>query len=1019
LRSDTPGAKGYLIDVWQSERGLPRDTVTGIAQTPDGYLWISTLDGLARFDGVRFKIFKASDTPALGSGRIRFLFTGRQCELWLATQEGGLVGFKDDRFTSLPLPESPGTRPAVIQVAEDDAGGLWLSMEDGKVGRLANGHYSTVSTNWDPAGRTTFQVRADVRGRLLAASGAGLYEVRGERLVPTLQGKRDEYVVDCPSRGGGWWLSAGSEVRLWRDNQWIVTVPGPPPPAPVIRCALEDHNGRLWLGTWGNGLFRCDTNGSLLQFTKRDGLGSDFVRALCEDGEGDLWVGTEGGGLARLRPPLFAVYGLAQGLSWDWITSVSAGPDGKLWVGTDGYGLNRLEGDMIRPVGSESGAGPLHVMAALADRQGEIWLGTRAGGMFQWAGGAMTRCSGFPTNGLITRCLFEDSQGAVWVGQRETDRLLRIQNGTVSSLELPKSMVPVDVRVIAEDAGGGLWIGTDGRGLLRWKDRQFTGFSRENGLGSDLIWALHPEADGTLWIGTYGGGLTRLRNGHTATCTTRQGLVNDVICWIVDDGRGQYWLSSHQGVFRVNQKELNQFADGTIPQIHCVAYGKSDGLPTLECKGGFQPAGCRGRDGRLWFPTVGGVVVVDPADARTNTVAPPVYVEEVIVDGQTFERGRRWMAEGKQEPAGLEALPVRGRDAASALAAPAGSRRFEFHYAGLSLDAPERLRFRHKLEGVDAEWVETGSLREASYDRLPHGTYTFRVQACNREGVWNRSGDSVSFAVLPHYWQTWWFIGLFLLSFGSAVAWTVGLTLRRRHRQHVKLIERLHAAERERTRIARDIHDDLGSSLTEIGLLGALAVRASTPPAEAREQVARMMARAEELTRKLDETVWAVNPKNDSLRHLATYLCTLAKEFLEPTTIRCRLNVPTDLPDIPLTTEVRHNVFLVAKEALNNAVRHSGATEIRLHMEANEGVFTLEVTDNGQGFATEGLREVGNGLRNMAARMEEIGGQFQVRSTVAQGTTVSLWLPLPATGEGGGDRSCATRLGDATGSRSN
>jgi signal transduction histidine kinase/ligand-binding sensor domain-containing protein len=1013
-------AKPYLVDVWRTDRGLPRDTVTGIAQTSDGYLWISTLDGLARFDGVRFKLFKAGNTPALGSGRIRFLFTGRHGEIWLATQEGGVIGFKDGRFTPLPLPESQAPRPAVIQVAEDESGRLWLSTEDGKVGRLAEGHYSTVSTNWDPTGGTAFQVRADVRGRLLAASSAGIYEVRGERLKPMLQGRRDEYVVHCPSRGGGWWLGAGSEVRLWRDDQWIVSVPGPRPAAPGIRSALEDHSGRLWLGTWGNGLFRCDTNGSVLQFTKRDGLGSDFVRALCEDNEGDLWVGMEGGGLGRLRLPLFTVYGLAEELSWDWITTVSAGPDGELWVGTDGYGLNRLQGDTLRPVSNESATAPMHVMAALADREGRVWLGTRAGGMFQWAGGRMERFSGFPTNGLLTRSLFEDSQGAVWVGQRDTDRLLKIQNGTVSSLELPKSVVPVDVRVMAEDSGGGLWIGTDGRGLLRWKNGQFTRFSRGNGLGSDLIWALQPEADGTIWIGTYGGGLARLRDGHMAICTTRHGLVNDVICYIVDDGRGQYWLSSHQGVFRVNKKELNQLADGTIPQIHCVAYGKSDGLPTLECKGGFQPAGCRGHDGRLWFPTVGGIVVANPADARTNTIAPPVCVEEIIVDGQTFERGRQWVADGKQEPAGMEASPARVRDSASTLAVPAGSRRFEFHYAGLSLDAPERLRFRHKLEGVDPDWVETGSQREASYNRLPNGTYIFRVQTCNREGVWNRSGDSLTFTVLPYYWQTWWFIGLFLLTFGSAVAWTVGLAQRRRHQRHLKLVQRLHSAERERTRIARDIHDDLGSSLTEIGLLGALAVRESTPPAEAREQVARMMERAEELARKLDETVWAVNPKNDSLRHLASYLCTLVKEFLEPTTIRCRLDVPTNLPDVPLTTEVRHNVFLVVKEALHNAVRHSGATEIRLRMAANDGVFTLEVTDNGRGFAVETKREGGNGLRNMAGRMEETGGQFQVRSTVAQGTTVSLRLPLPATGEGagGGQPRGATQLGDGAASGS-
>jgi signal transduction histidine kinase/ligand-binding sensor domain-containing protein len=1020
LRAETAVAKRYVIDVWQSERGLPQNTVTGIAQTPDGYLWISTLDGLARFDGMRFKLFKAGNTPALGSGRIRFLFTGRHGELWLATQEGGVTKFENGWFTALPLPESQGTRPAVTQVAEDDSGGVWLSTEDGKVARLADGHYSVVSTNWDPTGKTAFQVRADAHGRLLATSGTGLYEVAGERLVPTLQGKRAEYVVHCASRGGGWWLSVSNEVRRWRDGQWAGTIPGPSPAASAIRTALEDHSGHLWLGTWGNGLFRCDTNGSVLQFTKADGLSSDFVRTLCEDTEGNLWAGgSEGGGLARLHPPLFTVYGLAQGLSWDWITSVSEGPDGELWVGTDGYGLNRLREDVIRPASSEPVITPLQVMVALADHQGQVWLGTRRGGLFQAKEGAATRFSGFPTNSSLVRSLFEDSQGAVWVGRLNTDRLIKIQNGSVSSLELPKSVVPADVRVMAEDAAGGLWIGTDGRGLLRWKDGQFTRFSRENGLGSDLIWALQPEADGSLWIGSYGAGLTRLKDGHPVTCTTRHGLVDDVICYIADDGRGQYWLSSHQGVFRVNKKELNQFADGTIPQIHCVAYGKSDGLPTLECKGGFQPAGCCGRDGRLWFPTVGGVVVVDPADASTNTVAPPVYVEEIIVDGQTFEHGEWRVADGKQEPAGRAEPPARIGRSASALPVPAGSRRFEFHYAGLSLGAPERLRFRHKLEGVDAEWVETGSQRQTSYNRLPHGTYTFRVQTCNREGVWNRGGDSVTFRVLPFYWQTWWFSGLFLLTFGSAVAWAVGLALMRRHQRHLKLVHRLHAAERERTRIARDIHDDLGSSLTEIGLLGALAVRESTPPAEAREQVARMMARAEELTRKLDETVWAVNPKNDSLRHLATYLCSLAKEFLEPTTIRCRLDVPPDLPGVPLTTEVRHNVFLVAKEALNNAVRHSGATEIWLRMAVHGGVFTLEVADNGRGFTVEGKRESGNGLRNMAGRMEEVGGQFQVSSTVAQGTTVSLRLPLPAT-EGGGDggQPRATQLGDAAGSGS-
>ena len=994
LRSETTAAKRYLIDVWKSEKGLSQNTVTGIAQTPDGYLWLSTLDGLARFDGVQFKTFKAGNTPALGSGRIRFLFTGRRGELWLATQEGGVIRFEDGRFTPLALPEPHGLPSAVTQVAQDSLDALWRSTEDGKVSRLADGHYSTLSTNWDPTGRAVYQVRVDVQGQPWAFSGSGIYRVTDERLVSALAGKPGGFVVHCASRSGGWWLSTGGQVRLWRDGQWLVTVAGPTNTPSALRGGLEDRDGHLWLATAGYGLFRCDTNGALLQFTKQDGLSSDYVRTLCEDSEGNLWVGTEGGGLSRLRAPLFTTYGLAQGLSWEWITSVSEGPDAELWVGTDGYGLNRLRQDVIRPASSETVITPVHVMVALADHQGQVWLGTRQGGLFQAKEGVASRFSGFPTNSSFVRSLFEDSQGAVWVGRRDTDRLVRIQNGSVTSLELPKSLGLLDVRVIAEGVGGGLWIGTDGQGLLRWKNGQFTRFSRENGLGSDLIWALQPESDGSLWIGTYGGGLTRLKDGRAVTCTTRQGLADDVICYIADDRKGRYWLSSHQGVFRVSKRELNQFADGIAAEVHCVAYGKSDGLPTLECKGGYQPAGCRSHDGRLWFPTIAGLVAIDPANASASNVAPPVYIEEIVVDGAVVSSGER--------PAGDKARLERqpsprssGRDAAQRLEIAPGKKRFEFHYTGLNLGAPESLRFRHKLEGVDAEWVETGSQRAASYRKLAPGNYTFRVQTCDREGQWRGASASLSFAVLPFFWQTWWFVGLFLLTFGGAVAWVVGIVVRRRHQRHLRLVQRLHAAERERTRIARDIHDDLGSSLTEIGLLGALAVRETTPPAEARKHVARMMDRAEELARKLDETVWAVNPKNDSLRHLATYLCNLAKEFLEPTEIRCRLEVAIDLPDAPLTTEVRHNVFLVAKEALNNVVQHSGATELWLRMALKDAVFTLEVADNGRGFDVAAKREAGNGLRNMAGRMEEIGGHLQMRSTPGEGTTIALQLPLP------------------------
>ena len=977
-----------MIDVWQGDKGLPQNTVSGIAQTPDGYLWLSTLDGVARFDGVRFKMFKAADTPALGSGRIRFLFPGLHGELWLSTQEGGVVRFQDGRFAPLVLPESQGIHSAVTQVAEDESGAVWLSTEDGQVGRLTGGQYSIVSTNWRTAAGMGFAVRPDVRGRLWALSSSGLYQLSGETLVPVVRGKPGKYLVLCPSRLGGWWVSSEGQMRLWRDGQWRALAGKPGVAADQITSGLEDQGGYLWLGTAADGLFRCDTNGTVLQFTKRDGLSGNSVRTLFEDSEGNLWVGTEDDGLDRLRLPLFTVYGPAQGLSSERITTVSEGLAGELWVGTDGYGLNRLYGETARPVGAESPAPFYHVAAVLADHQGRIWMGLRSGGIFRWQDGRFAEFGGFPTAKLPMRSLFEDSHGAVWIGQRNTRVLVRVQGDAVSTIDLPPSMPLADVRVMAEDAAGNLWIGTDGTGLLRWKDGQFTRFTRENGLSSDFVWALQPEPDGALWIGTYGGGLARLKNGRAVSCTTRHGLVDDVICHIADDGRGHYWFSSNQGIFRVDQEALRQFADGKRPGIQCVAYGRSDGLPALECEGGCQPVGCRSRDGRLWFATIRGLVVVNPAEVSTNTLAPPVHIESIIVDGEATS-SEEWRA-----PNDGEGLPSSRRTAPLTLRIPPGKKRFEFHYTGLSFSAPERLRFRHKLEGVDASWVDTGSQREASYNRLPHGPYVFRVQACNREGVWNQAGDALSFTVLPYFWQTGCFAGLFLITFGSGVGGTVGYALRWRHQRRVALLQRLNALERERTRIARDIHDDLGGSLTEIGYLGALAVRDSRSLAEAREQLGHIMDRTRELARRLDETVWAVNPKNDSSGHLATYLCHSAREFLEPTGIRCRLDVAPDLPEAPLTTEVRHNVYLVVKEALNNGVKHSGAAELCLRLAANDGVMTIEVSDNGQGFVVDSTREAGNGLRNMAARMAEIGGQFTVRSAPGEGTTVCLKLPL-------------------------
>jgi signal transduction histidine kinase len=414
-----------------------------------------------------------------------------------------------------------------------------------------------------------------------------------------------------------------------------------------------------------------------------------------------------------------------------------------------------------------------------------------------------------------------------------------------------------------------------------------------------------------------------------------------------------------------------------VAAITCRLYGKSDGLPTLECSGGFQPAAAKTPDGRIWFPTRKGLVAVVPGAIPTNAIPPPVLIEEVMVDGHAVSM-----------PAGSAALMVQP-----------GQGRLEFIYTGLCFTAPDKVLFKHRLSGLEKEWVDAGTQRNATYSYLPPGNYTFHVVACNNDGMWSEIGAGLSLVVLPHFWQTWWFRLFCGFLAAGAVAGAVSLVARRRMRRKMERLERQQALERERARIARDIHDDLGASLTRITMLSQFGHVESDHPQAAAENLDRIYQTARNLTRAMDEIVWAVNPKHDTLDSLAEYLGKFAQDFLKPAGIRCRLELPMQLHPVPLSADSRHNVFLAFKEALNNVVKHSGAAEVRISLASDERGITLIVQDDGRGFTLTAREEstantdrlsTGNGLLNMRRRMEHIQGQFEIGSTPGAGTTVKF-----------------------------
>jgi signal transduction histidine kinase len=686
-------------------------------------------------------------------------------------------------------------------------------------------------------------------------------------------------------------------------------------------------------------------------------------------------VGTGGNGLAMVREGVVRTVAPPDAWQGRAVLSVCADRSNNLWVGTEGAGLYRCQNGVWT---SYALANP-YVWSLAQDSEGNLWAGTWGAGLFLWRQDSLTRLPALSRLTMPMPALCPSRLGGVWVGT--TEGLLRCTAGGWNQwYGKGEISAPRNVRCVLEARAGDVWFGTSGQGLFHLQDESLQQFSKADGLPDNFVRCLHEDETGAIWIGT-SGGLGRFQNGRFAVLRETQGLPDNMLCNIQDDGHGYFWISSFNGVFRAGKNELRQCADGRRETVPCLALGAADGLPSLEATGG----GGRTADGKLWFATGAGLATIDPQGVKTNRLAPPVLIEGLLVDNH----------------------PVAALDSPAPLRIPAGRHRFEFQYTALSFAAPEKVRFRHRLEKLDADWNDAGTRRTADFPYIPPGDYTFRVIACNNDGVWNEDGAALAFTVLPFFWQTTWFYllgGLATVLTASALVW---FDTRRRMRRKVERLERQQAVERERTRIAKDIHDDLGASLTRINLLSQSALQDKDNPPQRDKNLDQICTTARQLTRAMDEIVWAVDPQHDTLDSLANYLAKAIHDLLSPSGIRCRLDIPLDLPAWPVTADVRHNLFLAFKEALHNVLKHSGATEVRIALELRPAAMVITISDNGHGFnaglltgdtpARKPPLPRVNGLVNMRRRLREIGGECEIQSQPGQGTQVRFFLAVTET----------------------
>jgi signal transduction histidine kinase/ligand-binding sensor domain-containing protein len=973
-------APNYFIRSWQSEAGLPQNKVTAVVQTRDGYLWVGTYSGLARFDGVRFTVFDENNTLAMRSSRVTSLFEAADNTLWIGDESGQVTRYRDGQFEAVPF-HATWSGGKIYDIAADGAGDIWLLNEAGQLARVRDGLVLTPQVG---TANKLVDLARSPNGVIWVARDGRVSELdRGRLRALQFDGTSDNSYVQgiTASRDGGLWVAGDGRIRKWKDDQWVQDLGSAPWLLSPLTRFMETRDGMLLAGTSDHGLYLCfpGTGEKPLQLDHARGFPSDWVISLGEDREGNFWVGTGGGGLALLRPNHIQTVAPPDQWQGRAVLSVCPGRDGALWVGTEGAGLYRFQNEIWTNFAAAQGLRNPYVWSVAEDDQGRLWVGTWGGGLFTQSGDRFEFAPGMENTTPPMPALLCAREGGLWIGTAVG--LLRYQEGKLTWFAENKGQVLRDVRTVAEDGQGAVWFGMAGGGLACLEDRSIRQFRKTDGLSSDFIECLHFDREGALWIGTFGGGLCRFKQGRFAVINREQGLPNSVIGDIEEDGRGYFWMSSHGGIIRASQAELNACADGKTNAVSCLTYGINDGLPTLECSEGLQPAGCRTADGRLWFPTSKGLVAVDPQNVENNPLPPPVVMEEMRVDDR----------------------PVVVATNAGPLQIPPGRHRVDFQYAGLSFVAPEKVRFKYRLTGLDTEWVDWGNKRIVNFNYIPSGHYTFCVIACNNDDVWNEQGAAIPFDVLPYFWQTLWFRVLALALTVIATGGLVWFIVRRRMRRKLERLEQQRAIESERARIAHDIHDDLGAHLTRITMLSESASAELDNPVQAAAGLNQIYNTARELTRAMDEIVWAVSPRHDTLESLASYLEKIAQDLLATAGIRCRLDMPLQFPERPLTSEVRHNLFLAFKEALHNVVKHSGAAEVHIRLTPQAASFELAIEDNGRGFTPEtrnrpaedpGRFSSGNGLGNMARRLAEIHGRCDIQSAPGQGTKVVFMVPI-------------------------
>jgi len=955
-------SEGLSFHRWGHGDGLPDDTVTALLQMQDGYLWIGTARGLARFDGVEFEAVSLPNAKSNQVAAVTSLCEDDLHRLWIGTRESGLFWLAAGtihRFTDRDGQQAG----SVTSLAADNSGQLWVGTTSG----LFRVNLATLTRATPSLGFTNeliSSVHAARSGTIWITTRNGMSQYKNGRITAVEfqaenEGRNPEFMGLYEDRGGNLWafgdtylvnLSEGKRFNYFRTGD-----------ASSFRIwtLCEGSGGELWIGTSGQGLFAF-SDGKFRPLALRENRLPSDVRAICEDRQGDLWLGTSGGGLIRLRVRKEQVYDARSGLPEETASCIAVNADGRLWAGFQS-GLFATTGRRFEPVSSQR-----LISSICIAPDGSAWAATRGNGLFRIAGAQQMRFgtdSGLSSDIIPAVAIAPD--GAVIIGT-SAGAVHRLKEGRLETFGRQNGLSGAPISALTVGRSGNIWAGTSAGEIFRKVESGFQEVPAAVVAGAEIC-ALQEDSAARLWIGTAGRGLACLEKNQISSWDATTGFPDNDVFGVLPDTNGILWVATGKGIFRVENCLLGGAATSP-PVARLILESDSAGRETR----GF-PTALKSDDGRLWFVMSGHIASIDPRKVAINSSPPPVYIQRVLANDVPLPLSRD--AEPLRLPTRLASLEIR--------------------FAALNLAEPETVRFDHKLDGFDSEWVEGSAERRVRYGRLPYGNYTFHVRARSVDGLGSQSQAQLAFIYPVPPWLAPGALTLYALAAIGCVFLVVWAVLHRRLRVKLERLGRQQAMEKERMRIAQDMHDEVGSKLTKIAYLSdIMAMRAGGPEVESLQSIA---STSRDLLQSLDEIVWAVNPRNDSLERLAAYLSQYATEYWQNTPVELDMDLPGGLPYHPLSAETRHSLFLAFEEALANALKHSGATKVHVAMKMAGSRFSISVHDNGKGFKLEtatAQKIEGNGLTNMRQRLADIGGVCQIDSSPQAGTTISLSLKL-------------------------